>query len=217
MRLDRIILTAGLLSAMVGCGQKKLLTEGEKRVCKTISFDEGIAESIKQQTNASIELIPAISEYGEVLETKGTGLCSVIANEENGFDFVLREKENFRAKGYLLFLFEDDKNIKYLGTIKGQDELDIIRWRQTNGINYDHENKDIVAKLQTWKAKNDFIVLGASMDWLQFQFKTMPGDINSFAKEVYEFCPDIIDQGAGDMPTLIKEINRMQGLYLWWD
>ena len=206
----------GLLSSLFGCGQKSLLTNEERNACTTISFDEKIAESIKQATNAPIELIPEISEYGEVLTTKDNGLCSVI-DEQKGYEFILGEKENFRTSGYLLFLFEDDNSKKYLGTIKGTDDLDIIRWRQTNGINYDYENKDIVDKLQTWREQTNFIVIGASMDWLQLHFKTMPNDINSFAEDVYEFCPDAIDQGAGDMETLIKEIERMNGVYLWWD
>lgn len=206
----------GLLSAIFGCGQQKILTDEEKNICITISFDEKIAELIKQETKGSIDLIPEVNEYGEILNTKDNGLCSIV-EEQRGYEFVMREKEKFKTSGYLLFLFEDDENRKYIGTIKGQDELDIIKWRQTNGINYDFENKDIVEKLQTWKKQNDFVILGASMDWLQLQFKSMPKDINSFAEDVYGFCPDAIDQGAGDMPTLIKEIERMQGVYLWWD
>ena len=168
------------------------------------------AEIIKIKTNQNIQPTPEISEFGEILELKGTGLCSEV-EEKAGFDFVLKEKERFRNGGYLLFVFENDKNQK------GVDELDIIKWRQTNGINYNHENKDIIAKLQSWKQHNDFIILGASMDWIHLQFKTMPSDIESFAKDVYEFCPDAIDLGAGDMPTLIKLIEEMNGVYLWWD
>lgn len=216
MKLKQAILIMGFVSTLFGCGKKQLLTERERDICQAISFDVKIAELIKQKTKDSIVQIPEISEYGEVLNGKGNGLCSVV-DENTGFDFVLKEKENFKAMGYLLFVFEDDQSKKYLTSIKGQDELDIVRWRQTNGINHDKENKDIVEKLKTWKQQNDFVILGVSMDWLQFQFKTMPADIDSFANEVYEFCPDIVDQGAGDIPTLISEIKRMKGLYLWWD
>lgn len=214
-RLINLLLMA-LIMTSFGCGQKKLLTENEIKICQGISFDQGLAERIKSKTNQNIQSTPGINELGEILESKGTGLCSEV-EEKVGYEFVLKEKERFRNSGYLLFVFENDENQKFIGSIKGVDELDIIKWRQTNGINYGHENKDIIAKLQSWKQHNDFIIIGASMDWIHLQFKTMPNDIESFAKDVYEFCPDAIDQGAGDMPTLIKLIEEMNGVYLWWD
>jgi hypothetical protein len=214
--MNKLILTIAIVSALTSCGQKASLSDKEKGICTAISFDVDIAESLRQQTKQPIEQIPAVSEYGEILETKDAGLCSLVG-EDGAYEFVMKEKENFRAKGYLLFQFEGDDYKNYIGVIKGQDELEIIKWRQTNGINYDLENKDIIEKLQTWKQQNDFVIVGASMDWLEFRFKTMPGDINTFAQDVYEFCPDIVEQGTGDMPTLIKEINRMHGVYLWWD
>ena len=210
------LLLMGLLMTLFGCGKKKLLTDNEIKICQGISFDQELAELIKGNTKQNIQQTPGISELGEILDSNGIGLCSQV-DENAGFDFVIKEKERFRNKGYLLFVFENDKSQKFIGSIKGVDELDIIKWRQTNGVNYDHENKDIIAKLQLWKQKNDFIIVGASMDWIQLQFNTMPNDIESFAKDVYEFCPDAIDQGAGDMPTLIKMIKEMNGLYLWWD
>lgn len=216
MNKQRNILLVGLIALLFGCGQKKLLNENETKICQSLSFDQNIAETIKYQTKQDIQQTPEISEYGEILGTKGIGLCS-LTDENSGYNFVVKEKENFRSKGYLLFVFDDDNNKKYLGTIKGHDELDIVSWRKTNGINYSLENKDIIEKLKVWKEKNDFIILGASMDWVQFQFKTSPNDIETFAKEVYEFCPDAIDQGAGNMPNLIKSIREMNGIFLWWD
>src|SRR5436190_2082853 len=113
MTTKKIILTIGLITTLFGCGQKKLLTDAEKDICVTISFDESIAESIKQETKGSIGLLPEVSEYGEILKTKDSGLCS-IADEQIVYKYVFREKENFRTKGYLLFLFEDDENKKYI-------------------------------------------------------------------------------------------------------
>jgi len=36
-------------------------------------------------------------------------------------------------------------------------------------------------------------------------------------KELYDFCPDIVDQGTGTMEALKLEITRTRELYLWWD
>ncbi len=55
------------------------------------------------------------------------------------------------------------------------------------------------------------------MDWLQAEFVTPPSDWNSFAQEVYEFCPDVVDQGTGSVEALSLELQQMNGVYLWWD
>jgi hypothetical protein len=210
------VIVMGLLSFLWGCQQPKLLTETEAKVCQSITFDEELAGLIKQQTGGVIAQLPEISEYGEILGAKGNGICAT-TEEDAGYGFVLAQKETFRKKGYLLFLTENNENQKLIAAIKGTDELDIVKWRQTNGINYDHENSDVVAKLAEWKQADDFVVLGASMDWVHIQFISTPKDVEAFAKEVYEFCPDAIDQGAGDMPTLISSIKAMNGVFLWWD
>ena len=41
--------------------------------------------------------------------------------------------------------------------------------------------------------------------------------MDAFANEVYEFCPDAVDQGVGSIDELKKAITEMQGLWLWWD
>lgn len=212
----KTILTVAFWTALFSCGQRTFLTEREVQVCQDTSFDKTLAGIIKKQTRQGIERLPEVNEYGEISDAKGIGLCSV-SEERAGLSFVIREKERFREKGYLLFIFENNDRQKCIGTIKGTDELGILKWRKPNGINYGLDDKDVLAKLQDWKQKNDLIILGAGMDWLHFQFKTMPADIAAFAEEVYEFCPDAIDQGAGDMPHLIAAIKEMQGAFLWWD
>ena len=210
------ILLMGLFAALFGCGKKSSLTEGEIQSCKTLFFDQSLIEKIKKETNSAIGFIPQINEYGEVLKETGNGLCSKIAEQE-GLVFVANNKKKFMEKGYLLFVFEDDNHEYYLATMKSDDEFDMLKWRQTNGINHDLENKDVIAKLEAWKSKYDFIILGVGMDWLQLKFTATRPDFDAFANEVYEFCPDIVDQGAGDIPTLAKELKGINGVYLWWD
>src|SRR5688572_6738763 len=37
-------------------------------------------------------------------------------------------------------------------------------------------------------------------------FPVMPTDLAAFAAEVNAFCPDIVNQGTGDVPSLAKEM-----------
>lgn len=48
-------------------------------------------------------------------------------------------------------------------------------------------------------------------------FKKTPADMDAFAREVYEFCPDVVDQGVGTVHALAREMRKTGALYLWWD
>ena len=37
------------------------------------------------------------------------------------------------------------------------------------------------------------------------------------AKQMYGFCPDIVDQGAGDVSRLALELKKTQRFFIWWD
>jgi hypothetical protein len=34
---------------------------------------------------------------------------------------------------------------------------------------------------------------------------------------MYDFCPDIVDQGVGSVKALATELRRSRSLYFWWD
>ena len=63
----------------------------------------------------------------------------------------------------------------------------------------------------------DWTSPGLIFDWFEAAFETPPKDYTKFAREVYAFCPDIVDQGAGSVEELAKEIERTKSVYLWWD
>jgi len=45
----------------------------------------------------------------------------------------------------------------------------------------------------------------------------LPNDIKTFTSEVYEFCPDVIDQGYSFMEEMISDYNESKDFWLWWD
>jgi len=208
-----------VLSAFLSCGQN--LTKQEKALCKSLGIDENIALEIKNVSKSAIEQLPQINEYGEVLEEKFDGICSKAPTVDYMFsqetlDFVSKNKSKFQEQNCNLFIFDGGENY-YLAVIKGKSDIEILNWRQTNGINYDIDNDSLISKLQEWKSKNDFILLGAGIDWLEIRFISQTPDFDEFAKEVYEFCPDIVDQGVGDFEKLAPVMKSMNGVFLWWD
>ena len=208
----------GTISTLLSCGQN--LTEKERLLCKSLEIDESIAVEIKAESKSEIEQLPLINEYGEIIEEKIEGICSKISTESyfvdnETIDFVSRNKLKFQEEGYNLFFYGGENG--YLAVVKGKSDTEILKWRQTNGINYGIDTDSIISKLQEWKSKCNFVLLGAGMDWLQIQFISHTFDWDEFAKEVYEFCPDIVDQGVGDFEKLAPEMKKMNGLFLWWD
>jgi hypothetical protein len=212
-----LIITMGLFS-LFSCGQKSNLTSAETNLLKKVNFKAELISEIKELTKGDLKQLPAIDhETGEILNDKFFEGVYLEASDEKAYDYVKRLKSKYRENGYLIFVFEGEDGKKNVAIIKGTDDLDILRYRRTDGINYDLENDDIVKKVSEWKTKYGLIVIGCSRDWLQVEFDKLPTDINVFAKEVYEFCPDSVDQGVGTLDKLKEAINEMNGIWLWWD
>jgi hypothetical protein len=39
----------------------------------------------------------------------------------------------------------------------------------------------------------------------------------AFAREVYQFCRDVVEQGTETVEKLAAEMKRSNRMYLWWD
>jgi predicted small lipoprotein YifL len=217
MKQKLTIITMGLFS-LFGCGQKSNLTQPETDLLTKVKFKTELISELKDLTNSELKQLPAIDdETGEVLNDKFfDGVCTE-TTEEKAVEYVKKLKPKFRENGYLIFVYEGEDHKKNVAVIKGTDDLDILRYRRTDGINHDLENEDVVKKISEWKTKYGLIVIGCSRDWLQVEFDKLPGNIDDFAKEVYEFCPDSVDQGVGTMDKLKLAITEMKGIWLWWD
>ena len=76
------------------------------------------------------------------------------------------------------------------------DAPDPLLWvRGTNGANYDLDTGGILRRLSDWSQRCDLAILGAGFDWVDLRFNTLPTNLEEFAEEVYDFCPDTLDQG----------------------
>jgi len=217
MNVKLIIASLGLFS-LFGCAQKNNLTKTEIELIKKIDFNTDLLVELKECTKNDLKQLPAIEEEtGDIFENKFYNGVYSETTEDKAVNFVKKVKNKFRDKGYLIFEFETNEDKKGVAVIKGTDDLDIIRYRRTDGINYDLDNTALVAKISEWKSKYGLIIIGCSRDWVHLEFDKLPSDLDSFAKEVYKFCPDSVDQGVGSMENLVSAIKEMNGLWLWWD
>jgi hypothetical protein len=211
--MTKILLIMGIFS-IFGANSKKL-TQKETELINKLNFDIDLLTVLKKETKSELKQLPEINEYGEVTDELYNGIHSK-SDEEKGKEIVKKLKKLFKKKGYLIFLFEGENEFS-VAVIKGNDELEILKYRRTDGINYSYENEDIIKKISEWKDKYGITVIGCGRDWLEVKFDKLPSDLDAFANEVYEFCPDSVDQGVREVENLKQLIKEMHGLWLWWD
>ncbi|WP_372660771.1 DUF4253 domain-containing protein [Cohnella sp.] len=200
---------------------KRIFGLGKKRENKTLSdevaeemgFSRNVLDIIKQISNANLQRLTVRNDEGEI-EIDGISFFTFNEDDEK---LIIELQSKLKPLECIVF-FNDQEHCK-VGIIKGQDQFEILKIQQTNGDNYDIGNKEVIAKLKKWNSRFPFDIIGADFDWVEANFKVMPDDneIRSFAQEIYDFCPDIVDQGTGSIESLIEEIKKSKKLYLWWD
>lgn len=132
---------------------------------------------------------------------------------------------------------ENTKERALIGIVKLNDHYQIVQFFGTAAGNYDLSHQNVINKLKDWEKLCDFEILGGGGDTLQLAFKTLPDDRVRFAEDVYEFCPDLMDQGyigppLGDGATmadfsramdeqtvedLADYLERNKFVGFWWD
>lgn len=58
---------------------------------------------------------------------------------------------------------------------------------------------------------------GIGYDTVDLEFSRLPPDLDAWCQELYAFCPDLIDQGHPDLPSLAAHLRTTGQLHLWWD
>jgi hypothetical protein len=143
-------------------------------------------------------------------------------------DIVLQLRPQLKEPGYIIALVGSDSDIRNLtresiveaqekyagqcaiGVFKGTDVCDFLRLQNTNGANFDLDTESIIRKLAEWEQLCRLHIVGAGYDWVDLQFDTLPDDLQAFAEDVYDFCPDTLDQGyVGPDPTNGRQVSDM--------
>jgi hypothetical protein len=153
---------------------------------------------------------------------KRSGGYSVIVPLESAEKLL----ESIRAQvpsGYVAFIGTtnnlDDPKIKgaELVMAPGQDQFDIVRLAATDAVNYDKTTDQIIEELRRWDSQFGIDIWQAETDTVQLKLKSIPVDLPEFAQGLYEFCPDIVDQGVGDIGSLQAAVKQEGAIFLWWD
>lgn len=221
-----------LLILLVSCESKNnssdyILTDNEKIICDTLQIDASIIRDIRKYNTYKIEpfhySLSKMYKDGQVTELDPIYLKGLVFNEQNSksYDLVFKLKDDFRTKGYSIFLLENNFNLDNMpdniGVLKTADKYLILKQIATDGINYDITNDSLISIIKKFDSKYELELIGVSGDWCEFLINKEPGDWKAFANEVYKVCPDVVDQGTGTVEALADEMKRTKRLYFWWD
>ena len=88
------------------------------------------------------------------------------------------------------------------------DPFDEIRKAGTNGANYDLDTDAIIERLTKWQSLCSFTAANAKGDAVDITFTTLPKDMDAFVRDLYEFCPDLVDQGTGYVHEMVEMMEE---------
>lgn len=203
------------------------ITNEEFAILDSANVESDILSKIRIYTDSTIHLLKSTKyNYDEVKDSYETEtICHsgfyFLASQEGAQNMVLELKDDFNSMGYLIYISEE--NFGYypdeVSVLKSKDQFDILKAEGTDGTNWGLNNDDIIAQLKTWNNNYPFEIVGAGYDFVVAIFLEKPNgdDMKKFAREVYKFCPDVVDQGTGTVEELEKEMIKSGMLYLWWD
>src|SRR5687768_6043514 len=105
------------------------------------------------------------------------------------------------ARGYTL-VWTDTLHHEQVGLFPTHDPLIALRAMGTNGANFDLSPDDVADWLQDLYAEHPFEITGLETDVVDGRFLAEMPNSRKLAKRMYEFCPDVVDQGTGSVAAL---------------
>ena len=192
------------------------LSPASEELAKTLKFDRRVLLIAKEVSLDRIGRLAGFDSEGYQIIAAGI----VVAVPEDRTDHILASlRRKLLPLKYMPFVVEMNagRKIDKIGILKGTDQYEILRIMNTNGDDYDISNQDVIERLKEWEQHLSFDIIGADNDWVEIEFRALPKDLDAFAEEVYDFCPDAVDQGPGSVEGLSKDIKKTKRLFLWWD
>ncbi|MBP7901735.1 MAG: DUF4253 domain-containing protein [Spirochaetes bacterium] len=207
-----------LLMLLLSCSKSK-----HNDLITKLDLNQTVISFLVENSIDNPEKAFAVSDDGSSIPLNG---ISFILSAEKAWDLVKRNQEILQQEGFYIFLGEliieniknDEWDHKYrVMIIKESDQFKVLKMMNVSAPNYDISNDDIISRLKSWNKRYGINVNGVYSDYVYIEFITVPKDIDSFLKEVYDFCPDAVDQNYGTMDNMKKDIKVNNSLALWWD
>ncbi len=217
-RLFLLVVLPVLAILLSGAGEPPAvaLSPYAEELARIIKFDRQVLITAKEESGSSIYRLVGYDDKDYQIVAEGVA----VSVPEDRTDMVLNALQaKLVPQGYMAFVVEMNAGIKTdkIGILKGTDQYEILRIMHTDGDDYEISNDDVIERLKEWDKSSPFDIVGADNDWVEIEFKSLPKDLKGFVEEVYDFCPDAVDEGPGSVSGLIKEIQQTKRLFLFWD
>jgi len=145
------------------------------------------------------------------------GLISA-TTEERARECLQQHQQTFIDKNKYLFISELSSNGYNLSIIPNiNDGYTLIEKIKTNGAKLQISTNDIIIKLKKWDAEFGIQIIGVGIDYCEAAIHNLEIDYNALANEVYQFCPDVVEQGTETIEALAEEMQTKKSIFLWWD
>ncbi len=212
---------------LTSCNGQKLSQE-EKNITTEIGLPEDIALKIKQNSTSNFEIskgypdrdmlyedIESLKNYSKTLPKA----IKIKVKTQNATKIVADYRDVLKEKNIIIYKSEENygNNDDVVTILKSENKFEPLLFETTNGVNYDIDTPQIIERLKLWDSLYGIKINAVGMDFISGEFINRPKDIKKFAKEMYEFCPDIVDQGVGDIKGLEKALKETNEFFLWWD
>ena len=185
-----------------------------------LAAETGILEAYLLKVKGAgqnLRQLEGMDEDGDALPASGV---TVDVPHEQAVDIAHRLQAS-APPGWLAFVSDRHFGIggapDQVSVLRASTISDVLQVMGTNGWNYDISPDMVVARIQEWEKRHGLVLQGAGFDWFEASFTSQPPDMLAFANEVYEFCPDVVDQGTESVEALADEMARTNTVYLWWD
>jgi hypothetical protein len=223
MRLLIVISSLLFLGCSIKSGSEIVSMNG-------IEIEKLIAVKLEKQSGKKFEPLKKIIWVHDASIHNGfrqadsivAGLQIPFVRSTMAMEIVRRNSDQIGKNGNYIFLknleFDKSGNSYYdIAIVQCSDQFELVKYMHTNGLNYNVTNEQIIERLRKWNMDSPFKIITADEDRIEADFIQLPKDLNKFASDIYSFCPDVIDQGAGSEENLIKYFKTEKSFWLWWD
>ncbi|HPN58827.1 MAG TPA: DUF4253 domain-containing protein [Chitinophagaceae bacterium] len=191
------------------------LTSIEIGYCNKAGLHPDTGIFLKKLTKRPIEKL--VFEDYDTETNKPSGICS-FCPEEEARAIICQYQQEFISKGQFLYISDIPGNGLQVAILNGiTDPYLIMQLTETNGANHELMTADIIEQLKKWDASFGVRITGIGFDFCECAIVNKEIDYNKLAAEIYQFCPDVVDQGTETLEALEDELRRTGSIFLWWD
>ena len=208
-----LLLFLGLL-VTAGCSASTPLTADEAALARDARVEVAIAQRARDMGTGLARWQGQTADFDTIT---AAGLV-LLTERKQGEAVTLQLRKALAGTAYHAYLREE--NFGYEPdevVVTALDDAGYLAMTRPDAINYGMDHDAVMHRLAPWRQRYGLQLFGAGGDWIRFDITRPPADWLAFAREVYAFCPDVVDQGTGDVETLAREMEAARMLYLWWD